>query len=123
MLGDSYLEQTLEDNAGAQDDGVELALYFQRKAPTISSAYSILADPALLKVVQTALNIPTASSEQDIDTQATEITNRLNLADLKDPAKLKSFIAQFTNLYDLDNNTDEDDNPVLELFGVSGSSS
>jgi len=52
---DKYVQQTLEESAGAQNQGVRLALYFQRKAASIDDVYDILADPALLKVVQTAL--------------------------------------------------------------------
>ena len=60
---DRYVRQTLEEDAGAQNEGVRLALYFERKASRASvSAYSILADPALLKVVQTALGIPASAS-------------------------------------------------------------
>jgi hypothetical protein len=39
-----YVEQELESDQGAQDVGVQLALYFQRVAPTVTSEYGILAD-------------------------------------------------------------------------------
>ena len=68
--------------------GVRLALYFQRKAEASTSAYDILADPALLKVVQTALGIPAETGAQDIDKQAALIGSQLDLEDLKDPQKL-----------------------------------
>ena len=117
-MNDAYLEQTLEDEAGDDNAGVKLALYFQRKvqAGAVTSAYAILADSALLKVVQTALNIPSSTSNQDIDLQATQITNRLKLSDLQDPTKLKKFISQFATLYDLGNSTSSSDN-VTSLFG------
>ena len=44
---DNYVEQQLESDQGAQDVGVQLALYFQRVAPTVTSEYGILADPNL----------------------------------------------------------------------------
>ena len=53
-----HIRQTLEEEAGAKNEGVRLALYFERKASGVKSAYGILADAALLKVVQTALGIP-----------------------------------------------------------------
>ena len=116
MLSDSYLRQTMEDEAGDTNEGVKLALYFQRKAPTITSAYQILADSALSKVVKTALNIPSSTSSQDIDIQAKQITNRLKLADLKDPAKLNKFISQFATLYDFQNNSSSSDSSITSLF-------
>ncbi len=118
-----YLEQSIETDAGDQNEGVRLALYFQRKAPTIKSAYSILADQALLQVVQTALGIPAASSMQDIDTQAKTITNRLNIGDLQDPDKVKKLIAQFAALYDMNNNTAANDGAVSLISGVVSANS
>lgn len=100
---DQYVRQTLEEDAGAQNEGVRLALYFSRKAGTIQSAYSILADPALLKVAQTALGMPTATSSINIDRQAQIITAHLNIGDLKDPAKLNKFLGRFASLWDLNN--------------------
>ena len=115
-----YLEQTLEDQAGQQNTGVQLALYFARKASTISSAYSILGDKALLKVVQTALNLPASSSNADIDIQARTISSQIKISDFKDPAKVQQFLSRFSVLYDLQNGND-DDNGVLSLFaGDSG---
>ncbi|MFI4995051.1 MAG: DUF1217 domain-containing protein [Hyphomicrobiales bacterium] len=98
-----YVRQTMENDAGTQNDGVRLALYFQRMAPAIKTPLDILADPALLKVVQTVLNIPAASSLQDIDVQANTISNEMNVADLQDPTKLTAFIQRFTAIYDLNN--------------------
>ena len=37
-----YVEQQLESDQGDQDVGVQLALYFQRVAPTVTSEYGIL---------------------------------------------------------------------------------
>ncbi|MDX7953839.1 DUF1217 domain-containing protein [Lichenihabitans sp. Uapishka_5] len=117
-MNDAYLETTLEDEAGDQSAGVKLALYFQNKVTTgaVTSAYSILADSALLKVVQTALSIPSSTSNQDIDTQANRINSRLKLSDLQNPAKMKSFISQFATLYDLANTSSNSDT-ITTLFG------
>ena len=100
-----YVRQTLEDDAGNQNAGVRLALYFQRMAPTIQTAYNILADPALLKVAQTVLQIPPQSSLQDLSVQAQNITSKLNLKDLQDPTKLSQFVQRFAVLYDMENST------------------
>ena len=102
---DKYVQQTLEENAGAQNEGVRLALYFQRKAEGIESILEILADPALLKVVQTALGIPPETGAQDIERQAALIGSRLDLEDLKDPEKLEELLTRFTSLWELKNPT------------------
>ena len=113
---DAYVRQTLEEDAGARNEGVRLALYFNRKAGDIKSAYGILADPALLKVVQTALAIPAATSAMDIDRQAQMIAARLNVADLKDPSKLGKFLSRFASLWDLDNPATMPASSTLNLF-------
>ena len=94
-----YTEQQLESDQGNADPGVELALYFQRVAPTITTAYGILADKNLLEVVQTIFGI---SSTSNIDQEAKEITNLLPLSELQDPTKLKSLVERFTTMYDKD---------------------
>lgn len=112
----AYLEHQMESEASDSGEGVRLALYFKRQAPTITSVYQILADKALLKVVQTALGIPSTTSSQNIDVQAKMITSRLKLADLQDPKRLDKFIAQFTALYDIANfSTDSSSSTGLQL--------
>jgi hypothetical protein len=111
---EKYVRQTLEENSGAANEGVRLALYFQRKAPGLTTAYSILADKALLKVTQVALNLPASMSNSDIDTQARMIDGKLKIADLKSPDKLEKFLQRFATLYDLANDTSS--SQVASLF-------
>ena len=100
---DKFVRMSLEENAGQQNEGVRLALYFARKAPSIVSPMQLLADPALVKVVQTALSLPPQMSLQDIDRQAKVISDRLNVKDFSDPKKLQSFLTRFTSLWELQN--------------------
>jgi hypothetical protein len=102
---DLHVRQTMESDAGSQNEGVRLALYFQRKAGNVTSAFGILADKALFEVVRTALALPVGMSQADIEVQAAMITKRLDLADLKDPEKVAKFLARFSALYDLNNGT------------------
>lgn len=85
---DLYAENALETDQGKQNPGVELALYFQRKAPSIKDAYSVLADKKLLKVVQTALNISPMTGLEPIDQQAKLMSGKIKFADFQDPKKL-----------------------------------
>lgn len=105
-----YIQQVTEDNAGSQNQGVELALYFQRKASSITSAYSILADPALLKFVQTTFGISPYSSQADIDVQATDLNRRLNIKDLQDPKKVEKLAERFTAMWDASGNNTSNQN-------------
>lgn len=114
---DGYMRQTMEDEAGAQNPGVQLALYFQRKASSITSTYDILADKALAKVVRTALRLPDSTAMLDIDKQASMIEDKLNVEDFQDPTKLGDFLKRFTSLYDIDNpSAAQQSSPTAILF-------
>jgi hypothetical protein len=100
-MNNAYIEQQMETEASAQNPGIGLALYFQANASKVTDAYSILADSKLTTVFQTMMGLPATASNADIDVQAKQISAQFNLADLKDPTKVKSLIERFSILYDL----------------------
>jgi hypothetical protein len=110
---DKYLQQTLEEEAGEDNQGVRLALYFERKMPEIleehtsntAIAFSILGDSALADVVRTALSIPSETAVADIDIQAENIIEKLDFDELRDPEGMEKFMERFTNLWEVDNPT------------------
>ena len=85
-----FVEQTLEDNVGRQNQGAQLALYFQREAPKITSGLQILGDKALFQFVQTTFNIPPVISSNNLDQAGKNIESKINMAGLKDPAKVQN---------------------------------
>ncbi|KQP61632.1 MULTISPECIES: DUF1217 domain-containing protein [unclassified Methylobacterium] len=117
---DAYLRQSLEVDAGAEDAGVRLALYFSRIAPTVSSGFGILGDDALSQVVKTVLGLPDGGSAEAIARQAAIIEEKVDVASFKDPVKLDRFIQTFTAIWDAQNNTAGD--PILALFDGSSAS-
>ncbi len=100
-----YVRQTLEESAGADNQGVRLALYFERKVGEIENAFDILGDRALLQVVRTALGLSEQISSLDVDKQAELINERLDLETLSDPRELDRFLNRFTTLWELENPT------------------
>ena len=112
---DAYVRQTLEDDAGAQDQGTRLALYFKRQAGTIKSIYGILADKALAEVVRTTLGFPAEMARSDLDSQVAQISRKLDITTFQDPEKLDRFIRRFTIMWDAKNDTAAQ--PALSLFG------
>ncbi|MFM8748056.1 MAG: DUF1217 domain-containing protein [Aestuariivirga sp.] len=102
---DRYMRVQLEADAGKADEGLRLALYFQRKASSVASTYGLMADAALYKVVQTALGLPAAYSNADVDTQAAFLRAKINVEDFKDPVKLDNFITRFTAKWQAANGT------------------
>ncbi|MGD0640348.1 MAG: DUF1217 domain-containing protein [Roseiarcus sp.] len=96
-----YVEQQLESSQGQQDPGVQLALYFQRVAPSVSSGLGIMGDQNLLDVVQTIFGLPPETTGTNIDTEAQEITQLMPMSELQDPTKLQQLTERFTAMYDL----------------------
>lgn len=118
-----YLLNMLEEQAGETNEGTRLALYFLRKSPGITNAFSILADKALFEVVRTALGLPQQMSQLDIDRQAKILESRLDFSDFKDAKSLDRFIGRFATLYDMNNGAGGASDPILLLFGGGGNSS
>jgi hypothetical protein len=118
-----YVEQTLENNEGQQDVGVQLAMYFNRVAPSVTSSYGILADQNLLEVVETIFGLPTAFSSENIDVQAKAVSNLMNISELQNPAKLKQLTERFTAAYDMTYGDSSGSSSTLSVSGSSSSSS
>ncbi len=76
---------------------MQLALYFQRVAPTVKSEEGILADPNLLQVAATIMGLPPTAAA---DLQPKTLSELMPLSDLKDPAKLTQLTERFTAMYD-----------------------
>ncbi|MEP6564329.1 MAG: DUF1217 domain-containing protein [Mesorhizobium sp.] len=113
---DKYMRQTLEENAGKTNQGVRLALYFDRKAPGITSWYDVLADTALASVVRTALGLPDSFASADIDKQAQLFEQKLDLTDFTTPAKLSKFLTRFTSLWEVNHPTSTVQTSISVLF-------
>ncbi len=100
---DRYLRQTLEENAGSSNEGVRLALYFQRKAPDLQSVTEILADKAMAQVVRVAFGLPASFAAADLDHQIQMYKEKIDVADFADPDKLTKFIGRFAAMWDMSN--------------------
>lgn len=123
----AFVEQTLENKAGEADQGAQIALYFQRKASTITTGYQILGDKALSQFVQTAFQLPTVTSVNALDVVAKTIEQKIKMSDLKDPAKVQKLVTRFAAAWDAQHNTALS-NSALQLFanastGMNGLSS
>jgi len=95
-----YVEQQLESDEGQQDPGVQLALYFQRVAPTVTNSYGILGNQNLLEVVQTIFGLSSTTSASQIDAEAAAVGKLVPISELQDPATVKQLTERFTAAYD-----------------------
>ncbi|WP_027567059.1 DUF1217 domain-containing protein [Bradyrhizobium sp. URHA0013] len=119
----NYVEQSLEQQQGDANPGVRLALYFQRKAGDITSAYDILADKALSEVFRTTFDLPDSMAAMPIDQQAKFVDRFMKVKDLSDPAKVTKLLSRFSAMYDIRNSqsTGQGQSPLLNLFQGSSS--
>lgn len=115
---DNYLTQTLETQAGEENAGVRLALYFKRMAAGTTSYYSILADTAIQNFINTTFGIPDELGNAPVDTQVSMMKKYFDIEDFQDPEKVKKLVARFTIMYDNAQNTMD---PIMMLFNGSGS--
>ncbi|MGO4572593.1 DUF1217 domain-containing protein [Microvirga sp. 2TAF3] len=111
-----YVQQVLEAKEGEQNEGVRIALYFKRKASSITSHMGLLSDKAILEFVQTTFNIPKESSKADLDVQVRNLKKLIDIKDLQDPKKVDKLIQRFSAMYDMNHVSAETLNPVLNLF-------
>ncbi|MHC2697419.1 hypothetical protein ACVMHZ_000552 [Bradyrhizobium liaoningense] len=119
----NYLQQSLEQQQGDTNPGVRLALYFQRKAGDITSAYDILADKALSEVFRTTFNLPDQMAAMPIDQQAKFVDKFMKIKDLSDPAKVAKLLNRFSAMYDIKTSQSigQGQSPLLSLFQGSSS--
>jgi hypothetical protein len=116
---EKYVQMTFEKKEGEQNPGVQLALYFKRKASSVTTTMGLLADKALLKFVQTTFNIPEGASKADLDLQVRNLEKHINVKDLQDPKKVDKLIQRFNAMWDASNATTASAAPVLTLFNQS----
>ena len=114
-----YVQMALEKKEGEQNQGVQIAMYFKRKASSVTTTMGILADKALLKFVQTTFNIPESASKADLDIQVRNLEKHLNIKDLQDPKKVDKLIQRFSAMWDVNNASTTQMAPVLTLFDQS----
>lgn len=115
---DRYVRQSLEEDEGASNDNVRLALYFQRNADSIHGPFDILADKALTQFVFRALGLPATTSALDIDRQSELLSSRLNFDDLKSPDGISRLVTRFAAISDISSPVSTAASPLL-LLGSS----
>lgn len=79
---------------------MQLALYFQRVAPTVTSSYGILGNENLLEVVQTIFGLASTTTTSQIDAEANTVGKLVPISELQDPTKVKQLVERFTAAYD-----------------------
>lgn len=105
-----FKANSFELATGVQNDGMRTALYARRVLPDLvsddgsdrSKWFSIMGQPPLRKVFETALGLPSSFAQVDIDKQLEVFRDRAtSVLDVNDPAELSDpgKLAQLIDLY------------------------
>jgi len=84
-IADRYREMSFESAIGQQDNSLRIAMYAQRELQELADLdesertkwFTIMADPPLREMIQTALNLPSSFSQLDIDAQLPQFQKRM----------------------------------------------
>ena len=107
-----------EKAAGEGNGGLREALYFQRKATTVTNVNELMADRAMTTVVRGALGLPEKFGLLDFEQQRRILSERVDFAQLQDPASVKRLVQRY--LIQSPQATPPSD-PRLALFEPAGS--
>ncbi len=90
-----YTEAQFEVVVGNSSNALREARYALQQLPSVTSWYSVIADPPLANVIQTVLGLPPSFGALNVDQQANTLSQRINIADFQNPAKLSKLLTQF----------------------------
>ena len=91
----AYAEISWRKSLNATTPGLSDALTFREKAPTIRTAYDILSDPIMRRVVTKTLAIPEQIAFQTLDAQEKAVSGKVDIKKFQD----KSFVEMFVRRY------------------------
>ncbi len=100
-----YTEAQFEEVIGNTSNALREARYASQQLPTVTSWYQVIADKPLAAVVQTLLGLPSSFGALDVDQQANTLSQRMNISDFQNPAKLSKMLTQFVAQSDAQNQT------------------
>lgn len=95
ILTSGYTKYEYRTGLSTTNPGMADAIYFTENAKNMKTAYDILANSVMSRVVLGALGLPIEITIQPIETQARAITTRMNLADLQKADKVNAFAERF----------------------------
>lgn len=90
-----YERVAFEESYQTVDPQVETALKFSRRVPQFSSWYEILAEKDLAEVVRTTLGFSDQFALVSIDKQVAKFSERMDIAEFKDPKKMDKFLQRY----------------------------
>lgn len=110
-----FVDNEFEKEVGAANENLRMAMYFERKAPKMTSWYQILGDKALYQVALKMAGLPKEAAQMDIDKQVELFKEKIPLKEFRDPEKLDKHINTFLVRADAEQNAALS-NPTVQLM-------
>ncbi len=118
-----YTQAQFQSVVGNSSNTLREALYAQQQLPGITNWYSVMADPPLASVVQTALGLPADFGKLNVDQQNAVLQSKMPVADLQNPAKVSNLLNKFVAISDEQSSDAVSQSPAVQLlanFNASG---
>lgn len=94
-LADGLRRLAWRNELDAGQEGVGDAMLFRERAATAKTAYDVLGDPVLRRVVTGALGLPQGIAVQSVEAQARALTSRLDLDKLQNPREVAKLAERY----------------------------
>ncbi len=94
-LADGLRRLTWQQGMDAEQPGISDALDFRSRASRAKTAYDVLGDPVLRRVVTTALGLPQQLALQSVEAQARTLGSRFDLAKLQNPREVAKLAERY----------------------------
>ena len=113
--------QNFEASQDAQSPGMANALYFKRTIGSLTSLSQLMADPRLLKVAQSAANMPDQFGALDYSFQVKLLSKQITLKNFQSSAYVDKFVGRYLALASTANATSVDTTGAMSILSGSGS--
>ncbi len=95
LLAEGLRRLSWQKELDADQPGISDAMLFRERAASVTSAYDLLGDPVLRRVITGALGLPQQIAVQPVETQARAITSRLDLSKLQNPREVAKLAERY----------------------------
>ncbi|MCR8550507.1 DUF1217 domain-containing protein [Salipiger sp. P9] len=113
-----YVDTQYVNDKTDENEALGTVLEFRRKAAEIESPFDILKDTEMSEFFRTILGLPAEMAALDIDRQAAMLTDRIDLATLKDPEEVEKLVRKYVAISDANTDFSSTNGAVQLLSGA-----
>ncbi|MBI6630927.1 DUF1217 domain-containing protein [Pontibaca salina] len=113
---DLYVNQQVINSQKDENEGVGLALSFEKKVDGLTNWYKVIADKEMNSFFQTAFGLSEDFSKVNVDGRKKAFEKRMDIEDLKKPEVRERLLRHYTAFASVKQHM-ETPNPILTLMG------